>query len=90
MKVSSIAEIPHKSKLFRSILDPSFPLKLTPHGRIPSVLKNGEKTDPGDAIDQIGNFLLCLIHAFAEAPDCANILQAKLDIKDEFWRLYCK
>ena len=31
-----------------------------------------------------------LIHAFAEAPDCANIFQAKWDIKDGFWRLDCK
>ena len=37
MKVSQIAEILHRSKLFRSILDLSFSLKLTPHGRVPSV-----------------------------------------------------
>ena len=35
MKVSPIAAIPHKSKAFRSILDLSFSLKLTPHGRVP-------------------------------------------------------
>ena len=44
----------------------------------------------GGAIDQIGHVLLRLIHAFAEAPDCANIFQAKWDIKDGFWRLDCK
>ena len=70
MKVPPIAEIPHKSKAFRSILDPSFSLKLTPHGRVPSVNENNKKTAPGGAIDQIGHFLLHLIHAFAEAPDC--------------------
>ena len=31
-----------------------------------------------------------MIHAFAEAPDCANIFQEKWDIKDGFWRLDCK
>ena len=77
MKVSPIAEIPHKSKSFRSILDLSFSLKLTPHGRVPSVNENNKKTAPGGAIDQIGHVLLHLIHAFSEAPDCANISQEK-------------
>ena len=44
----------------------------------------------GGAIYQIRHVLLPLIHAFAEAPDCAKIFQAKWDIKDGFWRLYCK
>ena len=73
MKVLPISEIPHKSKAFISILDLSFSLKLTPHGHVPSVNKNREKTAPGGAIDQIGHVLLRLIRAFAEAPDCANI-----------------
>ena len=51
MKVSPIAEIPHKSKAFRPILDLSFSLKLTPHGRVPSVNENSEKKAPGGAID---------------------------------------
>ena len=55
MKVSPIAEIPHKSKAFRSILDLSFSLKLTPHGRVPSVNDNSKKMDLGGAIHQIGN-----------------------------------
>ena len=42
----------------------------------------------GGAIDQIGHVLLYLAHAFAEAPDCANIFQEKWDINDGFWRLY--
>ena len=37
MKVSPIAETPHKSKAYILILDLSFSLKLTPHGRFPSV-----------------------------------------------------
>ena len=90
MKVSPISEIPHKSKAFRLILDLSFSLKLTPHGQVPSINDNREKTAPGGAIDKIGHFLMRLIHAFAEAPDCAKIFQAKWDIKDGFWRLYCK
>ena len=53
MKVSPIAEIPHKSKSFRSILDLSFSLKLTPHARVPSVNKNSNNRAPGGSIDQI-------------------------------------
>ena len=90
MKVSPITATPHKSKAFRSILDLSFSLKLTPCGRVPSVNENSEKTAPGGAIDQIGHVLLLLIHAFTEAPDGAKIFQAKWDIKDGFWRLDCK
>ena len=82
--------IPHKSKAFRSILDLLFSLKLTPHGRVYSVNKNCEKTALGGAIYQIGHVILCLIHAFAEAPDGAKIFQAKWDIKDGFCRLGCK
>ena len=52
--------------------------------------ENNEKADQGGEIDQIGHVLLRLIHEFAEAPDCANIFQAKWDIKDGFWRLDCK
>ena len=68
----------------------SFSLKLTPHGRVPSVNENIEKTAPGGTIEQIGNVLLHLIHVFSEAPYVANIFQGKWDIKDGFWRLYCK
>ena len=73
MKVSPISAISHKSKAFRSILDLSFYLKLTPHGRVTSVNKNRDKTAPGDAIDYIGHVLLRLIHAFAKKTECANI-----------------
>ena len=90
MKGSPIAAIPNKSKASISIPYLSFSLKITPHGRVTSVNVNNEKTDPGGAIDQIGHVLMRLIHAFAEAPDCANIFQAKWDIKDGFWRLDCK
>ena len=90
MKTSPIVAVPHKSKAFRSILDLSFSLKLTPHGRVPSVNKNSNKTAAVGAIDQIVHFLLHLIRAFAGAPDCANIFQEKLDIKDGYWRIDCK
>ena len=90
MKVEPILTIPHKSKSFRSILDLSFSLKLTPHGRVTSINENSEKTAPGGVIDQIGHVLLRLIHDFSDKPDRANISQSKWNIKDGFWRLDCK
>ena len=75
MKVLPIAEILHKSKSFRSILDVSFSLKLTPHGHVPSVNENNENTALRGAIDQIGHVKMRLIHAFTAAPDCEKIFQ---------------
>ena len=60
------------------------------HGRVLSVNENRKNTAPGSSIYQIGHVLLCLIHAFAEAPDGAKTFQAKWDIKDGFWRQDCK
>ena len=67
MKVSPIAKIPHKSKIFRLILDLSFSLKITPRGRVPSVNENREKTALGGKIDQIG---LCYNKMLRQALIC--------------------
>ena len=50
MKVSPIAETPHESKAFISILDLSFSLKLTPHERVPLVKEKSKKTALGGAL----------------------------------------
>jgi hypothetical protein len=77
LKISPITTIPHKSKDFRSILDLLFCLRLE-NGRVrASVNDTTEKTAPAGAINQIGECLSCLIHAFAEADDDARIFMAK-------------
>ena len=48
------------------------------------------KSAPKGAIDQLGECLTRIIHAFAEAEDDAKIFMAKWDIKDEFWRMDCR
>jgi hypothetical protein len=88
-KLSPIAEIPHKSKLYWSILDLSFQLRLQKGGYWAAVNKTIEKTAPAGAIDQIGLCLARIIHAFAEAEDDAKIFMAKWDIKDGFWQMDC-
>jgi hypothetical protein len=45
---------------------------------------------PRGALDQLGQALSRIIHAFAEADDNAKIFMAKWDIKDGFWRMDCE
>jgi hypothetical protein len=49
-----------------------------------------EKTALGGAIDQIGECLSRIIHAFAEAEEDAKVFMEKWDIKDGFWRMDCR
>ena len=83
LKVSPLAMIPHKSRKNRAVLDLSFGLWL----------ESGDGTEssaPAWAIDQLGHTLLRVIHDFAETDDNQLVLSAKLDIKDDSWRLQCQ
>jgi hypothetical protein len=66
LKILPIAAIPHKSKAFRSILDISFRLRLANGGVRSAVNDTTKKTAPAGAINQIGECLARIIHAFAE------------------------
>ena len=55
LKVSPIAMIPHKSRMFRAILDLSFGIRLEDGEQVPSVNDSSVKTAPRGAIDQLGN-----------------------------------
>ena len=66
------------------ILDLSF------WGVLASVNDTTEKNAPKGAIDQIGECLSRIIHAFAEADPTAKLFMAKWDIKDRFWCMDCK
>ncbi len=66
-----------------------FRLQLKNGGVRASVNDTTEKTAPAGAIDQIGESLLRIIHAFAETDDDAKIFMAKWDIKDGFWQMDC-
>jgi hypothetical protein len=89
LKISPIAAIPHKSKDFRSILDLSFRHRIKNGGVLASFNDTTEKTAPAGAIDQIGECLSRIIHAFAKTDEDAKIFMAKWDIKDGFWRMDC-
>jgi hypothetical protein len=90
LKFSLIAAVPHKPKAFRSILDLSFRLRLMYGGILASVNDTTEKRAPKGAIDQIGDCLLRIIHAFAEADQDAKVFMAKWNIKDGFWHMDCE
>jgi hypothetical protein len=90
LKISPIAAIPHKSKAYRSILDLSFRLRLKNGSFRDAVNDTTVKTAPGGVIDQIGECLSRIIHAFVAAEEDAKIFMAKWDIKDGFWRMDCR
>jgi hypothetical protein len=90
LKISPITAIPHKSKAFRSILDLSFRLRLKNGGVLAAVNNTTVKSAPKGAIDQIGECLSRIVHAFAEASEDAKIFMAKWDNKDGFWRMDCR
>ena len=88
LKISPIAAIPHKSRLYRMILDLSFGFRHLDQVH-PSV--NDSTTDaaaPLAAMSQLGRVLPRIINAMATTPvDDTPMLFAKLDIKDGFWRM---
>ncbi len=89
LKILPIAAIPHKSKDFWLILNLSFRLRLKNSRVCASVNNTTKKTAPAGAINQIGECLSHVTHAFAEAEDNAKIFMSKWDIKDGFWQMDC-
>jgi hypothetical protein len=87
LKISPIVALSHKSKLFCSILDLSFHLRLKQGGILLLVNATTVKNAPQGTIDQLGHSLTQIIHAFVKAEEDARIFMAKWDIKDGFWRL---
>jgi hypothetical protein len=90
LKISPIVAIPHKSKVFCSILDLLFTLRLLNGSKLPSVNDTTIKTAPSGAINQLGHLLSQIIHAFAKADNKDKIFIAKWDIKDGFWCMDCR
>jgi len=87
LKISPLAAVPHKSRIYRAILDLSFQLRVGKI-RFPSV---NSATTPGSnhkSMDQMGKVLPRLVYQVARAdPALGPLFFAKWDIKDGFWRL---
>ena len=67
LKVSPTAMIPHKSRLFRAILEFSFSVRLASRHNVYPVDESSVKTVLSGAIDQLGHALMQVIYAFAQA-----------------------
>ena len=86
-KLSPVAMIPHKSRLFRAILDLSFYLRRE-GAHYKSVNDTTTKMAPKEAMDQLVKSLQRIIVKLADAQeDEKELFFAKLDVKDGFWRM---
>jgi len=87
LKISPLAAVPHKSRLFCAILDLSYHLRL--HGiYLPSVNEATVPLSDHQAMDQMGKVLQRMIATVANTKNSHGLIVfAKWDIKDGFWRL---
>ena len=87
-KISPIAAIPHKSRLFRMILDLSSKGQRNNNSTTAVNDLTNEAAAPLNSMNNLGNTLGRVIYAVATQPtDQGPILFCKLDIKDGFWRM---
>ena len=87
LKISPVAMIPHKSRLFRAILDLSFQLRIDgqklPYVNMATIIKAPQK-----AMAQLGSVLKRIIFEMGRNYDLKKpFMYSKADIKDRFWRL---
>jgi hypothetical protein len=88
LKLSPVAMIPHKSRLFRCILDLSFNIKLDHNKLHPSVNESTTKHAPQGSMAELGNALRRIIAMLADHQGSNKEFRfSKLDIKDGFWRM---
>ena len=87
LKISPVAMIPHKSRVFRTILDLSFCLK---HEEkiMESINSASVQQAPAEAMVQLSKCMKCLVALLADNRDPNHPFKfAKLDIKDSFGRM---
>ena len=89
-KVSPVSMVPHKSKLYRTILDLTFRLrkKMNKREKYESVNSATTKLAPQQAMGQLGSVVRRIVAVMAEHFDPSMpFMFTKLDIKDGFWRM---
>jgi hypothetical protein len=89
-KISPIAAIPHKSQLFRMILDLSNKGKCRQglEGNMSVNQLTNTTVAPSHSMNQLGQTLGRIIYAVAIRPKSQGpLLFCKIDIKDGFWRM---
>jgi len=87
LKISPLATVPHKSRLFWAILDLSLQLRL--HGiKLPSINSETVPLSDHTAMEQMGKVLWRLVAVVSGTKNNHTpIVFAKWDIKDGFWCL---
>ena len=88
LKISPIAAIQHKSRLFRMILHLAFQIEINKE----KLLSVNDTTDhtlaPQHSMYELGNVIPRIIWSLARAPDTGvPILFSKIDLKDGYWRM---
>ena len=88
LKVSPIAAVPHKSRIYRMILDLSYQIKINGK-KLKSVNETSDKDlAPQHAMYELGNVIPRLIWAMATSLDTSTpFLFTKVDLKDGYWRM---
>ena len=88
-KISPVSMIPHKSKMFRCILDLSFQLKNPRTGKKwESVNSATTKLAKQQSMGQLGQVVKRIVATMADHFDPNKpFMFTKLDIKDGFWRM---
>lgn len=87
LKISPVAMVPHKSKMFRCILDLSFGLRVG-ETQFPSVNDATIPQSKQESMLQLGQALKRIIQTMArERKPGHPFYFTKLDIKDGFWRM---
>ena len=82
LKISPIAAIPHKSRLYRMILNLSYQLKLHQKNLKSVNESTNRKLAPQHSMLELGNVIPRLIHAMAAAPyNGVPLLFTKIDLK---------
>ena len=90
LKVSLIAQIPHKSRAYRTLLDLSHELKKGKKVLARSVNETTVPLAPEAALMQMGSAMPRIIVAMAQCPEDSIIYFSKFDITDGFWRVQNK
>ena len=87
LKILLVAMIPHKSQLFRAILDLSFQLRVN-GAKLPSVNLATVIKAPQKAMAQLGTVLKGIVYDMSTNFNPKQpFMYSKVDIKDGFWRL---
>jgi len=87
LKISPLAAVPHKSRIFRAILDLLFRLQID-DVLLPSVNDSTTQLLFHESMEQMGKVLWQIVATIASAdPENGDIFFAKWDIKDGFWQL---